>query len=236
MEKKAVCLLSGGLDSCVASFLAKHQGFSCYALSFDYGQRHTCELESARKIAKALDAVEHRVFHIDLQQFGGSSLVDHSADIPTTEIQSIGQTIPSTYVPARNTIFLSFALAFAETRKADAIFIGANALDFSGYPDCRPEYFQAFQHLATLATKQTIEGHPITIHTPLLHLTKKEIIKKGKEVDAPLYLTWSCYKGEQLACGTCESCQLRLKGFQEAGLPDPLPYAKYPLWYTQKKK
>ena len=234
MVRKAVCLISGGLDSCVTTWVAKNDGYELYGISFDYGQLHYKELSSAKKIAIAAGVNQHIVFKVDLQQFGGSSLVDRSVDLPQSRLEDIGQNIPSTYVPARNTIFLSLALAWAEALNAEAVFIGANAVDYSGYPDCRPEFIQAFQQMANYATKKGVEGKPIQIIAPLLNLSKTEIIKKGKVLNAPLELTWSCYKGEKKPCGRCDSCLLRLKGFQDAGIPDPLRYAEYPLWYTLK--
>jgi 7-cyano-7-deazaguanine synthase len=226
MTKKAVCLLSGGLDSCVTTFIAKKQGYALYALSFLYGQRHGKELSCAKKISKAVDAKDHVILTINLQQFGGSSLFKSSSQtIKNHELKDIGKTIPATYIPARNTIFLSFALAYAETLNADVIFIGVNAVDYSAYPDCRPEYINAYQQLANLATKRGVHGKRIRIKAPLLHLTKAEIIRKGLQMNVPFSKTWSCYHGEVKACGRCDSCLLRLKGFQEAGVKDPLPYA-----------
>jgi len=225
MVKKAVCLLSGGLDSCVTALIAKKQGYQLYGLSFRYGQRHTKELVCARKIGKKIGVKKHIIFDVDLSKFGGSSLLRSSSHpIRQHEVKEIGKTIPSTYVPARNTVFLSLSLAYAETIDADAIFIGANAVDYSGYPDCRPEYIDAFQRLAQLATKKGVEGKPIRIEAPLLHLSKSEIIKKGKMLNAPFADTWSCYRGGKKACGRCDSCLLRLKGFQDVKLEDPLQY------------
>jgi len=236
VEKRAICLLSGGLDSCVSAAIAKKQDYSLYALTFEYGQQHQREVQSAQQIAESLQVQEHIVFPLDLKQFQGSSLVDDTQEIPdASSLDRIGVTIPSTYVPARNTIFLSIALALAEVKEADAIFIGVNEVDYSGYPDCRPEYIKAFQAMADLATKKAVEGKKTLIETPLLHLSKKEIIKKGVEVNAPYYFSWSCYRGEEQACGQCESCLLRLKGFQDAGVADPLIYQSYPDWYTQNK-
>lgn len=233
MAKKAVCLISGGLDSCVAAHLAKKEGYEIYALSFNYGQRHSKELESAKSIATSVKADRHSIFDIDLDKFEGSSLLDKSSNFEKNHsLEEIGKTIPSTYVPGRNTIFLSIGLAYAETIGAEAIFIGATATDFSGYPDCRPEYIEAFQKMADLATKCSVEGKSIKIKAPLLHLSKAEIIKKGLEIKAPLEKTWSCYAGDVEACGRCDSCLLRLKGFQEAGVKDPLTYKSLPDWYT----
>jgi len=229
MTKKAVCLISGGLDSAVTAFIAKKQGYDLYALSFRYGQRHEKELSCAKKITKAVGAKDHIIFNIDLQKFGGSSLLTSSSrQIKNHALNDIGKTIPSTYVPARNTVFLSLALAYAEAIDAVAIFIGANAVDYSAYPDCRPNYIRAYQHLANLATKRGVEGKPIRINAPLLHLTKAEIIKTGVKLNVPFGKTWSCYRGEVKACGHCDSCRLRLKGFQEAEVKDPIPYKTIP--------
>ena len=226
MKKKAVCLLSGGLDSAVTAFIAKKQGYDLYAVSFCYGQRHIKELTCAKSIAKDVGVKNHLFFTLDLEKFGGSSLFKTSAKkIEHHKVQDIGKTIPSTYVPARNTIFLSFALAYAETIDADAIFIGANAVDYSAYPDCRPVYIKTFERLANLATQRSVEGEKIHIKAPLLHLTKAEIIKRGMELHVPFLKTWSCYQGEDIACGRCDSCLLRLKGFKQAGGKDPLSYA-----------
>ena len=230
--KKAVCLISGGLDSCVSAFIAKNKGYEVYALSFSYGQRHDREIKSAESVAKAVGAKKHIVFDLDLSVFGGSSLVDKEKEPELDhKLDEIGEEIPSTYVPARNTVFLSIALAYAETIDADAVFIGATATDYSGYPDCRPEYFEAFQKLFDLATKKGVEGGKITIQTPLLNMSKKEIIKKGVGLKAPFEMTWSCYLGKNSACGRCDSCLLRLKGFKQAGLKDPLDYETYPDWF-----
>ena len=233
MSKKAVCLLSGGLDSCVTSYIAKNMGYKIYALSFTYGQRHSKEIESAGKIAASIPAEQHIIFDINLSQFGGSTLLSNSRNsIPDHSIEDIGKAIPSTYVPARNTIFLSIALAYAETINAEAIFIGVNSMDYSGYPDCRPKYIEAYQNMVNLATKKAVEGDPIKIETPLINLSKADIIKRGLELKAPFHLTWSCYKGGEKACGRCDSCLLRLKGFKEAGVKDPIPYESYPSWYN----
>ena len=225
--KKAVCLLSGGLDSCVTTYIAKSKGYEVFTLSFNYGQRHKKEIECTKKIAELVKAKKHMIFNIDLNKFGGSSLVNKKLEPEINrKIDEIGKKIPSTYVPARNTVFLSIALAYAETIDADAIFIGVTATDYSGYPDCRPEYIEAFQKIVNLATKKSIEGNSIQIKTPLLLLSKAEIIKKGKKLDVPFDKTWSCYLGKKIACGRCDSCILRLKGFKEAGLKDPISYKK----------
>ena len=229
--KKAVCLISGGLDSCVSAFIARDEGYEIYALSFNYGQRHDKEIKSAKNVAKSVGAKRHIVFDLDLSVFGGSSLVDKKQNPELDHrLDEIGEKIPSTYVPARNTVFLSIALAYAETVDAEAVFIGATATDYSGYPDCRPDYFNAFQKLFDLATKKGVEGGKIKIETPLLNLSKKEIIEKGADLNAPFEKTWSCYLGKSSACGRCDSCLLRLKGFKEAGLEDPLVYETYPDW------
>lgn len=225
MTKKAVCLLSGGLDSAVTAFIAKKQGYDIYALSFRYGQRHTKELTCAKKISTAVGAKNHLILSIDLQKIGGSSLLTSSPErIPNHPINEIGKTIPTTYVPGRNTIFLSYALAYAETIHAEAIFIGVNAVDYSAYPDCRPRYIQIIQQLARVATCQGVKGKPVRIKAPLLQLSKAQIIKKGARLKVPFSKTWSCYRGGTKACGRCDSCQLRLKGFQEAHQKDPVPY------------
>jgi 7-cyano-7-deazaguanine synthase len=227
METPAVVLLSGGLDSTTVLAIAKHRGYMPYALSFRYGQRHAVELESARRVAAAQGVARHVVAEIDLRVFGGSSL---TADIDVPKHASAAELsdddIPSTYVPARNTIFLSFALAYAETVGAQDIFIGVNALDYSGYPDCRPEYIAAFQAMANLATKAGIEGSAMTIHTPLITKTKADIVRMGLELGVDYSLTSSCYDPDDAGrpCGRCDSCLLRLKGFAEAGYPDPLVY------------
>jgi len=223
--KKAICLISGGLDSSVAAYIAKNKAYDIYALSFNYGQRHEKEVKCAKKIADSLNAKKHIIFEIDLAKFGGSSLVDKKKQIrQVKDIEEIGKKIPSTYVPARNTIFLSIALAYAEIENAQAIYIGATSTDYSGYPDCRPEYFKAYQKLSNIATKKTIEGGTIKIKTPLLDLSKAEIIKEGIKLNVPFQNTWSCYQGGKKACGHCDSCLLRLKGFKEADIVDPIEY------------
>ncbi len=232
MGKKAVCLISGGLDSAVSTFIAKDMGYKIIAISFFYGQKHNKEIEYAKKIAKALNIKKHVIFDVNISLFGGSSLLDKSLEPEIDhKPEDIGKFIPNTYVPARNTIFLSIALSFAESIDADAIFIGATATDYSGYPDCRPEYFKAFQKMADLATKKGIYGKNISIITPVLKLNKTEIIKKGFELGVPFNKTWSCYIGKEKACGRCDSCLLRLKGFKKAGLKDPLKYEMLPDWY-----
>jgi 7-cyano-7-deazaguanine synthase len=219
---KAIVLVSGGLDSATALAVARSEGYDCLALSFDYGQRHRVELEAARKVARSLDAAEHRIIEIDLTQFGASALTDKNIDVPT----QAGEGIPVTYVPARNTIFLSYALACAEVAGAADIFIGVNAVDYSGYPDCRPEYIAAFEAMANLATKAAVEGRKLTIHTPLIDLTKAEIIRKGVDLDVDYSLTLSCYQPDDQgrACGACDSCRFRKEGFAAAGIPDPTRY------------
>lgn len=225
MSKKAVILYSGGLDSTTCLAMAKSQGFAPYAISFAYGQRHSVELDLARRNASAAGAAEHLVVEFDYRKVGGSAL---TADIAVPK-DGVGSDIPVTYVPARNTIFLSFALGWAETLGAFDIFIGVNALDYSGYPDCRPEYIAAFETMANLATKSAIEGNGrFTIHAPLIHLTKADIIRQGLSLGVDYGLTHSCYDPtpDGVACGLCDSCRLRLKGFAEAGLVDPVKYVK----------
>ena len=228
MKPKAICLLSGGLDSTTVLAIARSRNFDCYALSFDYGQRHKVELIAAERIAKALGATDHRVANIDLRMFGGSAL---TGDIDVPKHRSAGEMahgIPITYVPARNTVFLSFALAWAEVLEASDIFIGVNAIDYSGYPDCRPEFTAAFETMANLATKAGVEGRTkIKIHAPLMELDKAGIIRLAQELNVDLRLTHSCYDPDPngLACGYCDSCLLRKKGFAEAGLTDPVEYA-----------
>lgn len=223
---RAVVLLSGGIDSTTTLALAKHDKYEIYALSFDYGQRHRHELLSARKVAKAIGANEHLVFPLDLTAIGGSALTSN-IKVPKHRLEAAGaDRIPVTYVPARNTIFLSVALAWAEILRAEAIFIGANAIDYSGYPDCRPEFIEAFQQMANLATRAGVEGRPIIVKAPLIDLTKAQIIKKGIELGIDYSLTSSCYDPDVNgpACGACDSCLIRLKGFREAGLVDPIRY------------
>jgi len=226
--KPAVVLLSGGIDSSTTLAIAIAEGFEAYALSFDYGQRHHIETEAASRIADSLSAKEHRIARIDLRIFGGSALTD-DVDVPKRRSETeIGHRIPVTYVPARNTIFLAYALACAEIIPASDIFLGVNAIDYSGYPDCRPEFIEAFQTLANLATRAGVEGTRFQIHTPLIKFSKAEIIRKAVKVGVDLSLTHSCYdpSPEGFACGQCDSCLLRLKGFREAGIKDPIRYAK----------
>jgi len=226
--KHAVVLLSGGLDSATTLAIARSQGHETYALSFDYGQRHRSELEAARRVAKSLGAKEHLVVKIDNQIFRGSALTD-DVDVPKSRSEKeISVGIPVTYVPARNTVFLAHALAWAETIPAGHIFIGANAIDYSGYPDCRPEFIALFETLANVATKAGAEGARLQIHAPLIKMTKADIVRTAVELDVDLSLTHSCYDPtpDGRACGKCDSCQLRLKGFREAGVKDPIKYAK----------
>ncbi len=222
MMKNAVVLLSGGLDSATVLAMARSQGFVCYALSVDYGQRHHAELAAAQRVAQVLGAREHRVVNIDLTGFGGSALTDNNIAVP--QLPSEG--IPLTYVPARNTIMLSLALAWAEVLQAQDIFIGVNAVDYSGYPDCRAEYIEAFERMANLATKAAVEGSPLTIHAPLLHLSKAEIIRQGTALGVDYAQTVSCYQADAQgrACGVCDSCRLRRAGFADAGMHDPTAY------------
>jgi 7-cyano-7-deazaguanine synthase len=221
-EKNAVVLLSGGLDSATVLAMARSQGYACHALSVDYGQRHHAELAAAQRVAQLLGAVQHRVIHIDLTVFGGSALTD--ANIAVPEQPSAG--IPLTYVPARNTIMLSLALAWAEVLRAQDIFIGVNAVDYSGYPDCRPEYVAAFERMANLATRAAVEGKRLTLHAPLLEMSKADIVKRGAQLGVDYSVTVSCYQADEdgRACGVCDSCRLRRAGFDAAGIPDPTRY------------
>jgi 7-cyano-7-deazaguanine synthase len=221
-EKHAVVLLSGGLDSATALAMARDQGYRCHALSISYGQRHAAELAAAERVVNALGAEQHKVIHIELDAFGGSALTDKDIDVP----ESMQSGIPVTYVPARNTVFLSLALGWAEVLDAQDIFIGVNAVDYSGYPDCRPQFIEAFEGLARLATKAGVEGKPFKIHTPLIDLTKAEIIRQGSALGLDYGLTVSCYQADEsgLACGVCDSCRLRAKGFADAGITDPTRY------------
>ena len=219
---RAVILLSGGLDSATVLAIAKDQGYQCYALSFNYGQRHAVELTAAAKIARALGVIEHKIIDLDLTQIGGSALTDENIEIPMSPTEGI----PITYVPARNTIFLSYALAWAEVLHINDIFIGVNAVDYSGYPDCRSEYIQAFEHMANLATKSGVEGAKLSIHTPLIDLSKADIILRGIELNVDYALTISCYQVDEDggACGVCDSCRFRKEGFENASIPDPTYY------------
>lgn len=222
---KAIILLSGGLDSSTVLYQALADGYECHAISFDYQQRHRKELHSALSIAEKAGVVQHQVIKFDLTQWGGSALTDNSIDLPQERsLKDMSQNIPVTYVPARNTIFLSFAVSYAETIAAEKIYIGVNALDYSGYPDCRPDYIQAMQEVFRLGTKQGREGNPINIVTPLIDLKKTEIIQLGNKLGVPWELTWSCYSGSEVACGVCDSCRLRLAAFDELGLVDPVEY------------
>ena len=225
--KPAVVLLSGGLDSATVLAIARNAGFACHCLSVDYGQRHAAELAAAARVAKALGAAGHRIVHVDMNQFGGSALTDTGIAVPTGGVQP---GIPVTYVPARNTIMLSLALAWAEVLGSQDIFVGVNAVDYSGYPDCRPEYIRAFEAMANLATKAAVEGHPLQIHAPLIDLTKAEIIRRGAELGVDYGLTVSCYQADAQgrACGQCDSCRLRRAGFEAAGIADPTPYHTAP--------
>ncbi len=221
--RKAVILLSGGLDSATALAIAKDEGFQCYCLSLDYHQRHIAELQAAKRVAEALGAAEHRVFQLDLSSFGGSALTDNNIAVP----EQFTEGIPVTYVPARNTIMLSLSLAWAEVLGARDIFIGVNALDYSGYPDCRSEYIAAFERMANLATKAAVEGQVMKLHTPLINLTKAEIIKQGLALGVDYSLTVSCYQADSQgrACGVCDSCRFRKQGFATAHVSDPTPYS-----------
>jgi 7-cyano-7-deazaguanine synthase len=222
-DKPAVVLLSGGLDSATCLAIAHSEGFACHCLSVDYGQRHHAELAAATRVAAALGAVEHRVVHLDIGQFGGSALTDRAIAVPTDGVKP---GIPVTYVPARNTIMLSLALGWAEILGAQDIFVGVNAVDYSGYPDCRSEFIRAFERLANLATKAAVEGHPLKLHTPLIDLSKADIIRLGTALGVDYALTVSCYQAdaEGHACGLCDSCRLRREGFAAAGLADPTKY------------
>lgn len=224
-DQPAVVLLSGGLDSATVLAMARAQGYACHTLSFDYGQRHRAELAAAERVARSLGAVSHRVVRIDLGTIGGSALTDESLSVPT---EGVGGAIPITYVPARNMTFLSFAVGLAEVLGARDIFIGVNAVDYSGYPDCRPEFIKAFEQAANLGTKAGVEGRPFKIHTPLIDMTKAEIIRTGMALGVDYALTVSCYQADEQgrACGVCDSCRLRRKGFEMAGVLDPTPYAK----------
>jgi 7-cyano-7-deazaguanine synthase len=220
---RAVVLLSGGLDSATTLAIARNAGFDCHCLSLDYGQRHRAELDAARRVAQALGAREHRILNLDLAAFGGSALTDPALAIPA---EGVGNGIPITYVPARNTVMLSLALAWAEVLESRDIFIGVNAVDYSGYPDCRPEFVSAFEQLANLATKAGVEGHRMRLHAPLIDLSKAEIIRKGRALSVDYGITISCYQADRQgrACGICDSCRLRREGFVAAGIADPTVY------------
>ncbi len=222
-KPRALVLLSGGLDSATCLAIARDAGFETYALSVEYGQRHAAELAAARRVAATLGAVAHRVAHVDLGQFGGSALTDPALAVPTDGLDG---GIPITYVPARNTIMLSIAMAWAEVLGARHIYVGVNAVDYSGYPDCRPAFIEAFETMANLATKAGVEGHRLTIHAPLIDLSKAQIIQRGTELGVDYGLTVSCYQADDdgRACGLCDACRLRRAGFEAAGLPDPTPY------------
>lgn len=222
LKKQAVVLLSGGLDSSTVLAMANDQGYACHCLSFDYGQRHITEIEYAQRLANSFGAT-HRTVRIDIGQFGGSALTDSDIEVPTDGSE---EGIPITYVPARNTVFLSYALGYAEVLESHDIFIGVNAVDYSGYPDCRPEFIEAFEVMANLATRIGVEGQPVKIHTPLIELTKADIIREGHALGLDYGQTVSCYQlNEQgLACGECDSCRIRRAGFEAAGIPDPTPY------------
>jgi 7-cyano-7-deazaguanine synthase len=220
----AIVLLSGGLDSATTLAIARSEGYACHCLSIDYGQRHRAELDAAKRVAHALGAVEHRILALDLAGFGGSALTDTAIDVP---VEGVQPGIPVTYVPARNTIFLSLALAYAEVRSARDIWFGANAVDYSGYPDCRPSFMRAFEAMANLATKAAVEGQRTTLHTPIIELSKADIIRRGTALGVDYALTVSCYQASDAghACGRCDSCRLRRAGFEGAGLEDPTRYA-----------
>jgi len=230
-RKKAVVLLSGGIDSTTVMAIAKQEGFEIYSLSFFYKQRHSFEIEAAKKAADVMGVKKHLIIDIDLKKIGGSALTDNNLDVPKyRNIQRMPDEIPVTYVPARNTIFLSYALAWSEVLQSSDIFIGVNAIDYSGYPDCRPEYIEAFERMANLATKAGVEGKTkLKIRTPLIHMTKAEIIKKGVDLGVDFSLTHSCYdpSSDGLACGDCDSCIIRKQGFKEAGIIDPTQYIIY---------
>ena len=223
----AVVLLSGGLDSATTLAIARSEGYLCHCLSVDYGQRHSAELAAAARVAASLGAASHRVLHLDLNQFGGSALTDTAIAVPTA---GLAPGIPVTYVPARNTIMLSLALAWAEVLDASDIFVGVNAVDYSGYPDCRPEYIRAFEAMANLATKAAVEGRPLRLHAPLIKMSKADIIRAGVRLGVDYALTVSCYQADAQgrACGVCDSCRLRRAGFDAAGVPDPTPYLTPP--------
>ncbi len=226
-SSSAVVLLSGGLDSSTCLAVARHLGLTCYTLAVDYGQRHRSELQAARLVSEALGAAEHKVVKIDLRAIGGSALTAE-LDVPTSNDETLQNDIPVTYVPARNTVLLGLALGYAETLMASNLFIGVNAVDYSGYPDCRPEFIEAFESVANLATKAAVEGNRLTIHTPLINLTKAQIIQRGTELGLDYGVTVSCYQADEMgrACGRCDSCRLRRQGFVDAGLTDPTRYQR----------
>ncbi len=228
-QPKAVILLSGGLDSATVLAIARSQNFECYALSFNYGQRHSAELNAAKRIASHFQVTDHKIVHLDLSIFGGSALTDPNLSVPeaTAHLGHLSE-IPITYVPARNTIMLSIALAWAEVLEAQSIFVGVNAVDYSGYPDCRPAYVDAFEKMANLATKAGVNGQKLTINAPLIHLSKAEIIQKGIQLGVDYSLTVSCYQADDKgqACGHCDACALRRQGFEQAQIPDPTLYQK----------
>lgn len=228
MTKKAVVLVSGGLDSATTLAIAKDAGYDCYAMSFNYGQRHKVELDNAKTVSDSIGVIEHKVVNLGLGDIGGSALTDDAIAVPQSSASDVTEGIPVTYVPARNTVFLSLALGWAEVLDAEAIFIGVNAVDYSGYPDCRPEYIEAFQTMANLATKRGVEGQLIKIQTPLIDLSKAEIIQKGAALGVNYAQTLSCYApdAEGHACGQCDSCHLRQQGFEAAGIPDPTCYSQ----------
>lgn len=229
MTKKAVVLLSGGLDSTTTLAIAHAEGYELHTLAFDYGQRHQREVAAAHAVAQHYHVIQQKTIQIDLRAFGGSALTADIAVPHARSLDEMAHDIPITYVPARNTIFLSFALAYAEVNGANDIFLGINAIDYSGYPDCRPAYLEAYERMANLATRATTQdGRTIQLHAPLLHMSKAEIVRKGTELGVPYALTWSCYEGHERACGMCDSCLLRLNGFAEAGLPDPIAYETQP--------
>ncbi|MDD2814692.1 MAG: 7-cyano-7-deazaguanine synthase QueC [Thiotrichaceae bacterium] len=229
MRKKAVVLVSGGLDSATTLAVAIAQGYQCYALSFDYGQRHNAELEAARRVTASMAVVEHKFIHLNLDSIGGSALTDSEIAVP---VDGVSGQIPVTYVPARNTVFLSLALGWAEVLDAHAIFIGVNAVDYSGYPDCRPAFIATFEKLANLATKSGVEGQGFRIYTPLIHLTKAQIIREGLSLSVDYSQTVSCYQAtsEGFACGRCDACRLRAVGFAAANVPDPTRYVNPPVF------
>ena len=224
--KKAVVLVSGGLDSATVLAIAKAAGYGCYAVSFDYGQRHSAELNAARQVAASAGVAEHRVVSIDLSQFGGSALTDENIEVPEANQDQGESEIPITYVPARNTVFLSLALAWSEVLNAQDIFLGVNAVDYSGYPDCRPQFIESFEAMANLATRAGVEDQRLTVHAPLIDLTKAQIIQRGLELGVDYSLTVSCYQADDAgaACGRCDSCYLRQQGFVNAGVADPTRY------------